>query len=303
MRVDEHYRAVLARMCRAAAAPAVDGAARAYLREISYVQLCTSARQWVEQLEGQFVEVSRMRDAVELINDPAVFGGDAVHGFEVIQQIRADILGLQPRPTDFQMQLIWFVVELMAPMIFGDAWKTDRLRIKRQMGWTSDYAGIGAVLTGRKEGKSTGLGMAAAIALLNVPHISVALFSKTQAQSSIILQMAKRTLASHPRISGFKVASSARAITISTSATDERTMRAWSGSANVRGVYGRLGVGGASGAKLDRCVGSASVARRASVSFRLVRAQSARAQARPTAAHRRSTYCTGRQQSGCAAAG
>lgn len=217
------------------------------IRPVTYVSVVRRARDWVAEREALSRRYARMMSIPDIIADPEITQFDAPEGLEVIRQIRIDIDHLHPRPTDFQLEIIWFVVELMAPRIFGARWQTDRARIKKQMGWTAHNYGIGGILTGRKEGKSTGLAMAVVIVAMNLPSILIALFSLTINQSTIILGMAKTILFDHPRSAEFKVNTSTQKISLTRlradGRADTREVRAWSGSANVRAYGNRTGAG------------------------------------------------------------
>lgn len=208
------------------------------LRAVSYASKYTRAREWIEEREALYRRHARMMSIAEMVADPELVAVDAIDGFETIRAIRADIELLTPRPTDFQLELIWWVVELMAPRIFGSRWDTDQTRIRRRLGWTSVNYGIGAALTGRKEGKSTGFAMGVTVTSLNIPGLRTALFSLTRDQACLILDMTKSVLDVHPHRNDFRYVPSARQITLSRRLAngnlDERTIKAWSGSANVR---------------------------------------------------------------------
>jgi len=237
MNVAAHYRAALDRIAaqvRAATRAPTAATLCLYLRPVNYAPLCDNARRWTTLIQARYAEAAAPRSISDLVADPMVAQGNTLDGFETIRQIRADIQGLVPTPTEFQLQLIWFVVELMARRLFGTAWDTDRVRIRRQMGWRSDYVGIGAALTGRKEGKSTGLGMAIAIVALNLPRGRIALFSRTRDQACIIKDIARDTLYAHPRIASFKLVPAGKKLTLIASRSDMRLIEAWSGSADVR---------------------------------------------------------------------
>lgn len=212
---------------------------RAYRRVVSHKAMLDNAQEWTDTLMARYGRYARLMNVPQMLANPETAQTeDTLEGFEIIRQIRIDIATLPKQPTDFQLKLIWFIVELMAPRIFGQAWTTDRARIKKQMGWVEDRDGIGGVLTGRKEGKSTGIAMGCSIVLLNLRAIPVALFSRTKDQSCIILGMAKELLAGHPRINNFKMTTSSNIIKLIASDSDIREMRAWTGTADVRCVCG-----------------------------------------------------------------
>ena len=223
----------LVRRFRAQAQTASTG--RRFYRQVSHKARFDNAAEWVDVLRTRYSRHARLMDMPQMLADPETAQvEETVEGFDVIRQMKLDIAALPKQPTDFQLSLIWFVIELMAPRIFGQAWTTDRVRIKKQMGWVYDHDGIGGVLTGRKEGKSTGLAMACVIVLLNLRAVPVALFSRTKEQSCIILGMAKELLAGHPRVNQFKMSTSSQTITLQASDADKRIMKAWTGTADVR---------------------------------------------------------------------
>ena len=155
-------------------------------------------------------------------------------GHAIVRQMQLDIDGFSPQPTDFQRQVIDFTTQLSAPRIYGREWKTNQLSIKRINGWTETYHGIGALMTGRKEGKSTGLAMVTVISLFNIPSGKIALFSKTQQQARIILGMAKELAQAHARNGEFRIDTNKDEILVTHIATKNRRIcTAYSGSADV----------------------------------------------------------------------
>lgn len=155
-------------------------------------------------------------------------------GHAIVRQMQQDIEGFTPQPTDFQRQVIDFTTQLSAPRIYGREWKTNQLSIKRINGWTETYHGIGALMTGRKEGKSTGLAMVTVISLFNIPSGKIALFSKTQQQARIILGMAKELAQAHARSGDFRIDTNKDEILVTHIATKNRRIcTAYSGSADV----------------------------------------------------------------------
>ena len=155
-------------------------------------------------------------------------------GHSIVRQMQQDIEGFSPQPTDFQRQVIDFTTQLSAPRIYGREWKTNQLAIKRINGWTETYHGIGALMTGRKEGKSTGLAMVTVISLFNIPSGKIALFSKTQQQARIILGMAKELAQAHARSGDFRIDTNKDEILVTHIATKNRRIcTAYSGSADV----------------------------------------------------------------------
>lgn len=216
---------------------------RRFVRRVSHQALVDNAKTWTGALHAHYERYARLMTVPEMLADPETSSVEgALEGFKIIRQIRADIAALPKTPTDFQLSIVWFVVELMASRIFGQTWVTDQVRIKKQMGWSKEHHGIGGVLSGRKEGKSTGFAMACIIILMNLKNIPIALFSRTKDQSCIILGMAKELLAGHPRVHSFKMMPSSCAIQLIASNADVRTMRAWSGTADVRMVRGGEGI-------------------------------------------------------------
>jgi hypothetical protein len=253
--VAAHYRSVIARLCALAPVGSADGdEPPIFLGRVSLAPFVAHARAWCAELTATYTRRAAIRSAVDMVIDPEVSAVEMVDGFETIRQMRVDIEQLRPPPTDFQLRLIWYAIELAAPRIFGERWKTDRVRIQRQMGWHNDFAGIGGVLTGRKEGKSTGLAMAASIMLLNLRAVPIALFSRTLDQAVIILRMAKMLLVVHPHFKQFKAAMSSRIITLSAPGGDTRTITAYSGATDVRFARARVCVCVSAGHLLRRYV-------------------------------------------------
>jgi hypothetical protein len=155
-------------------------------------------------------------------------------GHQILRQMNADIDRMVQPPNEFQRPLIAFTMQLAAPRIYGREWRTNQTAIRRINNWPDINHGIGATITGRKEGKSTGLAMVTLIFLFNVPYMKVALFSKTKEQACIILGMAKEQLRGHGRASEFRIDSSAEVIRVEHLATGNvRVCTAYSGSADV----------------------------------------------------------------------
>jgi len=196
------------------------------------------AFKWSEHEKRQFAPLGGIKHEWEILSNP-ILRREAYeplsNGHEIVRQMRLDINNFtQIKPTDFQRELVEFVIELAAARIYGREWKTNQLAIKRYNNWTGVFHGIGAVMTGRKEGKSTGLALAAALIMFNIPRVRIALFSKTQAQAGIILGMAKDLLANHARSTQFKLDGNKEVNSIRHMETgDFRVVTAYSGSADV----------------------------------------------------------------------
>lgn len=153
----------------------------------------------------------------------------------IIDRIRADALQFTPRPHAFQIDLIEFWLELGAPYIYGEFWQTDYISIKKRNGWITPNNGVGAVRSGRKDGKSTGIAMCVTLGLFNLTSYTIALFAKVREQSRIILGLVIELSRTHPRYSEFYVPRPSRdRFIIRGGANDERVVQAHSGDPNVR---------------------------------------------------------------------
>ena len=202
---------------------------------VCYRSLITRLDHWCNVREQRYRIRHKLVPMRDLISDPE-FAQDldeAASGFEVIARCREAIRLLHKQPTDFQLSLIWFVIELMLPRIFGKSWRTQRVRICRRLGMSASYIGLGGVLSGRKEGKSTAFGMSVAVVLLCVPNIKVALFSKTREQAKIILSMAMEFVTNHPWRSQFDIPPGTNPFRLVASPADHREASAKSGDADV----------------------------------------------------------------------
>ena len=232
--VAAHYHGALARaFSRASAQTSVSTDAR-HINRLSYRSYVARATQWAAQLDADYTRNVSLMTVDQMVARPDLSPELLGEGDEVVRQMRSDMNQLRPEPTDFQRSIIETVIEMMAPRIYGELWKTDELAIKRRNGWTNEYHGIGAVLTGRKEGKSTALAMSVVIVMLNIRAVRIALFSKTKPQACIILNMAKPILAAHPRSAAFKMSTSAQTIVALGGPNDERHAQAYTGTADVR---------------------------------------------------------------------
>lgn len=195
-----------------------------------------AALRWAEYEMEQFRPMAGLLNQAEMLANPVLRRAyePLSSGHEIVRQMRLDINRFHQSPTDFQRELIDFTMQLAGPRIYGLEWKTNQLAIKRYNNWTGVFHGIGAVMTGRKEGKSTGLALAAALIMFNIPRVRIALFSKTQAQAGIILGMAKDLLANHARSTQFKLDGNKEVNSIRHMETgDFRVVTAYSGSADV----------------------------------------------------------------------
>jgi len=194
------------------------------------------AGNWRERQMREFEPRSFLMSRAEILGNPMMrqMYEPMSDGHQIVRQMNLDIDAFSPQPTDFQRQLIDFTIQLAAPRIYGREWRTHQLAIKRVNGWTESYHGIGAVMTGRKEGKSTGLAMVTTIALFNLPSAKIALFSKTLQQARIILGMSKELAQNHGRTADFKIETNADQIKVTHLATGNvRLCTAYSGSADV----------------------------------------------------------------------
>ena len=134
----------------------------------------------------------------------------------------------------------------------GQEWKTNQIAIKQRNNWSVQSNGIGATMTGRKEGKSTAMAMTVINTMFNVPSVEIALFSRTKPQACIILDMAKVLGINHKRASQFKIEGFRNSIRITHIASNNiRLCTAWSGDADVgaltpprSGGCGQAGAGG-----------------------------------------------------------
>lgn len=217
---------------------------------LDYAPLVERMRTWCAQRDERYRRRSRLLPVVDLVADPeyAADADELAAGFAIIERCRECIRLLHRRPTDFQLQLIWFAIELSLPRIFGRAWTTHRVQICRRLRMASDHIGVGGVLSGRKEGKSTGFGMATAVELMCIPGLKAALFSKTHPQAKIILFMAIEFVMNHPWRTQFDIRSGTNPFRLIASPSDHRVVSAKSGSADVRCccVHAGAGVGGRS---------------------------------------------------------
>lgn len=117
----------------------------------------------------------------------------------VVDAIRRDAARMDPKPYEFQIRIIELMLQLSGPRIYGHFWHNGSLAIRKRNGWTVDNDGIAAVLTGRKEGKSTGIAMSILLLMMNIPSYKCAVMSLTREQSQIIRRMVGDLAALHPR--------------------------------------------------------------------------------------------------------
>ncbi len=168
------------------------------------------------------------------------------------------INGFKPLPTEFQRDMCAAFVELEGPGIYGDEWKLNSLSIQQLHGWVRFLIGIICALTGRKEGKSTGCAMGIVISMFARHGISVALFSRTKEQATIILDMAKVLAATHKHADKFEIRASAHRLRIKLASEKgtinknaESVCTAYSGDPNVSNV-GRARLSDGEGANAGR---------------------------------------------------
>lgn len=157
-------------------------------------------------------------------------------GHAIVDAMRRDASGFAVEPHAFQVTLIEFGIELMGPSIYGtDVWRQNHVAIRQRNGWTTPNNGVGAVQSGRKDGKSTGIAMLVVLALLNIPHFKVSLFAKVHKQSRIILGLVSLLARGHIRCKDFKVQPpNVNKFALEASSGDVRQVLAHSGDAEVR---------------------------------------------------------------------
>ena len=127
-------------------------------------------------------------------------------GHAIVDSIRRDADGFAVVPHPFQVALIELWMELSGPAIYGaEVWGQYHVEIRRRNGWNTPNSGAGAVQSGRKDGKSTGMGMCIVLGMMNIPGYLVSVFAKVHKQSRIILGLALVLARGHRRIKEFKV--------------------------------------------------------------------------------------------------
>ena len=155
-----------------------------------------------------------------------------------ITSVLADVEGFTLMPRPFQLRIVDLWLELSAPVWFGNSWQARGEEIRTRFAWRNEHIGIGAVQSGRKDGKSTGGAFTAALGLLNVPNYSIHVFSTKLEQSMIILNMTYRLLLGHERVGDFRVKASETKLSVEFSKTDVRTMEAMSSNITVMLMIG-----------------------------------------------------------------
>jgi len=199
------------------------------------------AEKWADFEVKTFERSGCMLNMPDILNDPIAshaFRASSL-GDEIVKMSRLDAQLFHITPTDFQADWLATSLEARAPRMYLEEWKRNMPSIRRRNGWITKMHGIIAMLTGRKEGKSTVLGMDGVVILFNIPGVQVALFSRTKDQACIILDMMKTLAAHHQRAGDFKIEASRSKIVVTHLATgDVRVCQAWSGSGDVRYMQG-----------------------------------------------------------------
>lgn len=214
------------------AAPVVDLSTtkRQHYKPITYQSYFDSIARWSTGLVERFEQRTFIPTAAQSYAN-AQYDSRTLQGDEVIRNTRRDFLACSPPPTSVQKRMFETYLQVKAPRIYGAEWESDKCAILKRNAWR-EYDGILLTLTGRKEGKSTGLAQNCLSTVLNVPNWRIAVFSRTREQAQIILLLVIHMFRKHPRAAEFKATFSKREFTIST-ATDTRTITAYSGDANV----------------------------------------------------------------------
>jgi len=162
--------------------------------------------------------------------------GSLAAGHAIIDACRRDAEGFAVVPHAFQITLIEFWLELSGPAIYGaETWGQHHEAIRRRNGWSTPNNGVGAVQSGRKDGKSTGIAMCVVLGMLNIPEYKVSVFAKVHKQSRIILGLVAVLARGHRRIKEFKVPrSNVNEFSLVAGDNDVRCVRAHSGDGAVR---------------------------------------------------------------------
>lgn len=177
---------------------------------VSFDTLFRKADEYLGRHAKRYAQLtSRLWTPAELFTSPLFDRGLAsvAERHAIIDRIRDDAKHFRVSgghgPNAFQIELIEFWLELSAPYIYGEFWQTDYVAIKQRNGWNTPNNGIGAVRSGRKDGKSTGIAMCVVLGMMNLPNYEVALFARVHKQSRIILGMAIQLAYAHPRFREF----------------------------------------------------------------------------------------------------
>lgn len=208
---------------------------------VSYASLLKKAENCVTRRERRFARMAgALWSPAEMYASPLFQrGSDSLEDrHAIVDRIRADTQHFKPRPHAFQIEVIEFWLELSAPYIYGEFWQTNYVDIRTRNGWSTPNNGIGAVRSGRKDGKSTAIAMCVVLGLFNLPNYTIALFAKVHKQSRIILGMALQLARTHPRAKEFIIPRpSCDKFTVRVSLEDERVVSAHSGDPEVRLLF------------------------------------------------------------------
>lgn len=222
------FNAPLPRPVRRAVAP---------IAEVSFARLCNKASNLSRFYYDRMDKSRGLLTPAEMFSSAATItlSGSIYERHSIVDKIRADALLFTPRPREFQIDMIEFWLELSAPRIYGEFWQTDYVAIKKRNGWETPNIGIGAIRSGRKDGKSTGLAFCVALALFNFPKAKWALHAVVHEQSRIVLGMASQVARCHPRAGEFTLPRASRNVfRVINRVDDVRIATAYSGNETVR---------------------------------------------------------------------
>ena len=235
-----------------------------------HAQLFGVAEKWIARETEVYRQMGGLRMLDEILMDPImahqlrpVNAGD-----EIVYQSRQDVDGFTPVPSDFQREWLEFSMQLKGRRIYGPEWKSNQIAIKQRNNWTVQSNGLGGTMTGRKEGKSTAMAMDVIVTMFNIPSVEIALFSRTQKQARIILNMAKVLGNNHARAAEYKLEPYKDEIRITHLPTGNmRLCTAYSGDADVW-PHARLACARLAAAKRGGRIGAVLLSRCVAVDLR-----------------------------------
>lgn len=110
------------------------------------------------------------------------------HGDDIAKVMRLALESFNMTRTFLQISMHNMAMNVMASAIYENEWEEDRARILEANNWR-DYPPIMAAICARRFGKTTGVSMLAASAMISIPECAVGCFAPTLRQATSIMQM------------------------------------------------------------------------------------------------------------------
>lgn len=125
--------------------------------------------------------------------------GDEIFGMMMM------FLAVLPLTLSYLQKLfITLALNVLAPIIYGEEWRTRTEEVMKKRGW-SDLNPLMAAICARRFGKTVAVGILAAMLLMCVPGVKIAVFAPSHKQAVALLKNAVDVLRSHPWWGNYRV--------------------------------------------------------------------------------------------------